>query len=99
MAPAEILEMAEDIADNSEGIALDLLKTQMFSTKRGGLAEGANSPWSKEPLPTKLQYPFNWQLRNLIGILDMHQPGGLSFQSKKTWFLAIHSLSHILNQI
>ena len=53
----EVKDTVEGVWDNAEPKASDLIRTKAFPTKRRGIAEGGNTQWSTDPLPTNPQYP------------------------------------------
>lgn len=53
----EVKDTVESVWNSAESRASDLIRTKAFPTKRHGIAEGGNTLWSTDPLPTNPQYP------------------------------------------
>ncbi|KAI1163439.1 hypothetical protein F5B18DRAFT_620183 [Nemania serpens] len=57
-AVARVTEVAEELADSTEGLTAKLMRTEMFPLDRPGIEEGGNSPWSTVALPDNPEYQY-----------------------------------------
>ncbi|KAI0871209.1 hypothetical protein GGS24DRAFT_510000 [Hypoxylon argillaceum] len=57
-AVAKVIDVAEELADNTEGLTAKLMRTEMFPFDRPGIAEGGSSPWSTAALPNNAEYQY-----------------------------------------
>ncbi|KAI9707066.1 MAG: hypothetical protein M1836_000026 [Candelina mexicana] len=53
----EAKDAVEGVWDHAEPKASELIRTKAFPVKRRGIAEGGNTSWTTDPLPTNPQYP------------------------------------------
>lgn len=56
---SKIIDIAEELADSSEGPIYKFLRTPMFPTDHTGIAEGGNTPWNTIALPSNPDYEYN----------------------------------------
>ncbi|KAI0097339.1 hypothetical protein GGR51DRAFT_541419 [Nemania sp. FL0031] len=53
-----VMDLAEELADSTEGPITKLMRTEMFPFDRPGIAEAGNSPWSTVALPNNPEYQY-----------------------------------------
>ncbi|KAK5215284.1 hypothetical protein LTR72_011654 [Exophiala xenobiotica] len=58
-AVSKVIDIAEELADSTEGPTAKLLRTDMFPLERPGVAEGGNSAWSMSALPNNPAYQYD----------------------------------------
>ncbi|KAG9233357.1 hypothetical protein BJ875DRAFT_442313 [Amylocarpus encephaloides] len=58
-AVSRVIDMAEELADSTEGPTAKLIRTDMFPFERPGIVEGGNSPWSTVALPNNPEYQYD----------------------------------------
>ena len=54
----DVVDTAVDLLDYAEGKASDLIETKAFPVKRRGIAEGRNTQWSTDALPSNPKHPY-----------------------------------------
>lgn len=58
-AVSEVIETAEELADNTEGPISKLIRTPMFPLGRFGIGEGGNATWNTDALPNNPEYEYD----------------------------------------
>ena len=53
----EVVKLAADLLDNSDGTASEIIKHKAFPSQPPGIAEGRNVQWTTESLLTNPKYP------------------------------------------
>ena len=56
---SKVIDMAEELADSTEGPTGKLIRTDMFPFERPGIAEGGDSAWSTVALPNNPEYQYD----------------------------------------
>ncbi|KAJ8126652.1 hypothetical protein O1611_g6986 [Lasiodiplodia mahajangana] len=54
----KIIDVAEELADSTDGPVAKLMRTEMFPFDRPGIVEGGKSPWSTIALPDNPDYQY-----------------------------------------
>lgn len=57
-AVATVIDVAEELADSTQGPTARLMRTEMFPFDRPGIAEGGDSPWNTVALPDNPEYQY-----------------------------------------
>ena len=87
---SKIIDIAEELADSSEGPTNKLLRTPMFPIDHTGIAEGGNTPWNTIALPNDPEDEYSLAAAKPDAYL------GYSWGQQSGWSTSQHNvISHL----